>query len=52
MDANGALTLTCQRLKSEAGKPPDFSYDDLAKVKQAEAGEVCAGGKGYSDQSG
>lgn len=41
MDANEMLTLTCQRLKEEAGRPPDFAYGDLAAVKQAQAGEVC-----------
>lgn len=40
MDANGVLTLTCQRLKREAGKPPDFAYEDLAAVKEAQDGEV------------
>lgn len=42
MDANEMLSLTCQRLKEEAGRPQDFSYDDLAGIKQAQAGEVCA----------
>lgn len=40
MDANEVLTLTCQRLKDEAGRPQDFSYGDLAAVRQAQAGEV------------
>lgn len=40
MDANEVLTLTCQRLKEEAGRPQDFSYSDLAAVKEAQAGEV------------
>ncbi|CAN0356155.1 unnamed protein product, partial [Ectocarpus sp. 12 AP-2014] len=40
MDANAVLTMTCQRLKEEAGKPEDFSYGDLAAVKKAQAGEV------------
>lgn len=40
MDANEVLTLTCQRLKDEAGRPQDFSYGDLAAIKQAQAGEV------------
>ncbi|CAN0534660.1 unnamed protein product, partial [Ectocarpus sp. 12 AP-2014] len=40
MDANTVLTMTCQRLKEEAGKPEDFSYGDLAAVKKAQAGEV------------
>eukprot|EP00903_Cladosiphon_okamuranus_P020140 g18493.t1 len=40
MDANEVLTLTCQRLKDEAGRPQDFSYGDLAAAKQAQAGEV------------
>lgn len=40
MDANEVLTLTCQRLKDEAGRPQDFIYGDLAVVKQAQAGEV------------
>lgn len=40
MDANEVLTLTCHRLKDEAGRPQDFSYGDLAAVKQAQAGEV------------
>ncbi|CAM9878181.1 unnamed protein product, partial [Ectocarpus sp. 8 AP-2014] len=40
MDANAVLTMTCQRLKEEAGKPEDFSYGDLAAVKEAQAGEV------------
>lgn len=40
MDANEVLTLTCQRLKKEAGRPQDFSYGDLAAVKQEQAGEV------------
>lgn len=43
MDANEVLTLTCQRLKDEAGRPQDFSYGDLAAVKQAQAGEVRTG---------
>ncbi|CAM9748610.1 unnamed protein product, partial [Scytosiphon promiscuus] len=34
------LTLTCQRLKEEAGRPHDFSYGDLAAVKETQAGEV------------
>ena len=40
MDINEVLTLTCQRLKEEAGRPQEFSYDDLAVVKQAQEGEV------------
>eukprot|EP00904_Undaria_pinnatifida_P003934 jgi/Undpi1/13541/HiC_scaffold_8.g03200.m1 len=40
LDINEVLTLTCQRLKEEAGRPQDFSYDDLAVVKQAQEGEV------------
>lgn len=43
MDANEVLTLTCQRLKDEAGRPQDFSYGDLAAIKQAQAGEVRRG---------
>ena len=46
MDANEVLTLTCQRLKDEAGRPQDFSYGDLAAVKQAQAGEVRAAWEG------
>lgn len=40
MDANEVLTLTCQRLKEEAGRSQDFAYSDLAAVKQEQAGEV------------
>ena len=40
MDANEVLILTCQRLKEEAGKSPDFSYGDLAGFKDMQAGKV------------
>lgn len=43
MDANAVLTMTCQRLKEEAGRPEDFSYGDLAAVKKTQAGEVRGG---------
>ncbi|CAM9156404.1 unnamed protein product [Ascophyllum nodosum] len=40
MDANEVLILTCQRLKEEAGKSPDFSYGDLAGFKDMQAGKM------------
>jgi len=52
MDANEVLTLTCQRLKDEAGRPQDFSYGDLAAVKQAQAGEVRGMKKGDGNIGG